>query len=129
LKLLVRQQIQHCHFDQCPLTVSLGHICIFLPKFHCEINFIEYFWGAVKKYLWDHCDYTFDVLRENMPKALASVPLERICKWEHRAWRFIDAYNTGLGAKDAQEKVKLFSSRRYTSHRRIPERLATAMDG
>lgn len=44
-----------------------GHLCIFLPKFHCELNYIEFFWGAVKKYLRDNCDYTFDALKRNLP--------------------------------------------------------------
>ncbi|EJF62740.1 hypothetical protein DICSQDRAFT_30294, partial [Dichomitus squalens LYAD-421 SS1] len=95
--------------------------CIFLPKSHCEINFIEYFWGAVKHWLQEHCDYTFETLRENMPKALRSVSVELLRKWEHQAWRCIDAYAEGLGACKAQYKVKEFSSRRYKSHRRIPE--------
>ncbi|KAF7319820.1 hypothetical protein MKEN_00764700 [Mycena kentingensis (nom. inval.)] len=107
---------------------AAGHICIFLPKYHCEINFIEYFWGAVKRYLREHCDYTFATLKENLPKAMASISVELIRKWEHRAWRFIDAYSQGLDAKDAQRQVKKFSSRKCKSHRRIPETLAAAMD-
>jgi len=116
-KSLVQEVIEEC-----------GHIYIFLPKFHCELNFIEYFWGAVKKYLRDHCDYTFTTLQENMPKALESVSVQTIWKWEHRMQRWVTAYEGGLGAKEAQKVVKEFSSRKYTSHRRIPEFSATEFD-
>jgi len=57
---------------------AVGHLCIFLPKFHCELNFIEFFWGAIKKYLRNNCNYTFDTLKANMPKALESVSLHTI---------------------------------------------------
>jgi hypothetical protein len=57
---------------------GVGHLCLFFPKFHCELNFIEYFWAQVKKILRDNCDYTFNTLKENMPKALKLVPLTSI---------------------------------------------------
>ena len=107
----------------------MGHICMFLPKYHCELNFIKYFWGAVKHYLQENCDYSFATLKLNMPKALASVPVELIQKWEHRSWRFIDAYSEGLDSHSAQLKVKEYSSQKYKSHRRIPEGLVREMDG
>jgi hypothetical protein len=107
---------------------TAGHLCIFLPKFHCELNFIEYFWGSVKKWLRKHCDYTFETLKANLPIAMSSVPVELIRRWEHRTWRFIEAYAEGLDAKDAQKKVKEFSSHRYKSHRRIPESLVQQID-
>ncbi|KIK54954.1 hypothetical protein GYMLUDRAFT_176490 [Collybiopsis luxurians FD-317 M1] len=107
---------------------AAGHICIMLLKYHCKINFIEYFWGAVKQWLCEHSNYNFATLQENMPKALDSVSVELIWKWEHRSWHFIDAYAENLDSKDALKKVKQFSSRKYKSHRRVPEQLAQVMD-
>jgi hypothetical protein len=107
---------------------NAGHLCIFLPKFHCELNFIEFFWGKVKKYLRDQCDYTFATLKENLPLALDSVQLNTIRLWEHRMHRWMEAYRSGLETNDAQMQVKKFSSTKYKSHRRIPETVAQLFD-
>jgi transposase len=107
---------------------AAGHLCLFLPKFHCELNPIEYFWGMVKKYLRNHCNYSFDGLKENLPKALDLVPIQAIRWWEHQLFRWVDAYRAVLGSVEAQLQVKQFSSRQYKSHRQIPENVATHFD-
>ena len=118
--------------EQCSLVQEVieeaGHLSTFLPKFHCELNFIEYFWGAIKRYLRENCDYTFTTLQENLPVALESVMVETIRKWEHRMWRWVDAYDGGMGARDAQLHVQKFGSRKYKSHRRVPEGVAAQLD-
>ena len=53
---------------------------------------------AVKKYLREHGDYTYTGLQESLPKALESVQLSTIRKWEHHMIQWMDAYREGKGA-------------------------------
>ncbi|KAJ3971172.1 hypothetical protein EV361DRAFT_800629, partial [Lentinula raphanica] len=71
---------------------------------------------------------TFATLQENMPKALVSVTVETIQKWEHHMQRWMNAYRSGMDVQSAQLQVQQFSSRKYSSHRRIPEAVARAFD-
>ncbi|TFL03928.1 hypothetical protein BDV98DRAFT_503387, partial [Pterulicium gracile] len=61
----------------------------------------------IKKYLRDHCDYTFDGLKASMDIALTSVPVSLIRKWERRVLWWMDTYTEGLGGKDAQVQVDI----------------------
>ena len=98
------------------IAESEGQKIIFYPKFHCEFNFIEMFWGRAKAYARENCDYTFAGLQKTVLLALESVDLEVICKFARRSFRYIDAYRLGLTGEDAERQVK-----KYKSHRRIPE--------
>ncbi|TFK81271.1 hypothetical protein K466DRAFT_578629 [Polyporus arcularius HHB13444] len=76
--------------------------------------------GLTMKCKGKYCDYTFQTLHQNMPKALQSVSVELIRKWEHQSWHFIDAYG--------RKKAKQLNSQLYLLHRCITEQLARAMD-
>ena len=39
-----------------------GHKILFLPKYHCELNYIENVWGYMKAALRKTCDYNFATL-------------------------------------------------------------------
>ena len=71
----------------------------------------------VKKYLRDHRDYTFDILKENMPKAVASLPLRTIRRCEHQMYRWM--------GQDWVPKMLRYKSvnsvLRHINHRRIPD--------
>ena len=54
-----------------------GHCCIFLPKFHCELNPIERCWAQAKRFTRSYCNYTIGSLRKNVPEGLDSFSGER----------------------------------------------------
>ncbi|KAH8793679.1 hypothetical protein DL96DRAFT_1478969 [Flagelloscypha sp. PMI_526] len=82
----------------------------------------------LKRYLREHCDYSFEGLKARMTEALASVPLSTFRKWQNRTFRWVEAYRSGLDARHAQFEVKKFSTRVYRSHRRVGEQMGSLMD-
>ncbi|RKO93975.1 hypothetical protein BDK51DRAFT_24041, partial [Blyttiomyces helicus] len=95
------------------MVTKSDHKCILLPKFHCELNPIEMYWGAAKRRLRDSTPpVTFAAFQESVSEALASVPVQHIRKWYRLASRLNDNYRKG--------QVAMFSAEMFKSHRRVP---------
>ena len=58
-----------------------GHICVYFPKFHCELNPIERVWCQSKKYTRAYANRTITQLRKIVPDRLNQVTLEQIRKF------------------------------------------------
>lgn len=104
-------------------VLARDHIFTMYPKFHCECNFIERYWGSAKRTARQDCDYSFKSLCQKLPIFLDQVPLAVIRRFARKAWRYIDAYDQGMNAKLAEFTVK-----KYKSHRRIPRNLDQRME-
>jgi hypothetical protein len=58
---------------------SRGHLCDFYPKYHCELNFIEQYWGAAKfRYRAATRSSTIKDMGTTVKESLDSVPLLQI---------------------------------------------------
>ena len=69
---------------------NAGHLVLFYPKLHCEMNWVEYYWGSCKRYARKHCTYTLAGLYEVLPGALESVPDTLVWKYWNRTQRIIN---------------------------------------
>ena len=63
------------------LITEKGHRCVYLPKFHCELNPIERVWGQAKVYSRAHTNFTLAGLRSIIDPALDSVSTDLMRKY------------------------------------------------
>jgi hypothetical protein len=98
------------------LLIERGHLSIFYPTFHYELNYIENFRAVVKQRTRDNCDYTFSGLCNAVPRVLANVLVVEIRRYAWRVFRYMDAYRTRLTGKAAEVVVKKYCSHRQISH-------------
>ena len=89
-------------------------MCLFLPKFHCELNPIERCWCHAKKYTRGHCNGSIIRLRKIVPEGLATVNRELIHRFFLTCTDYERAYSEGHTCHTIDEVVK-----KYKSHRRV----------
>ncbi|KAG2120944.1 uncharacterized protein F5147DRAFT_562768 [Suillus discolor] len=101
-----------------------GFQVIFLPKFHCELNFIKQCWGFVKRlYRTYPMSMKDSDLEINVVKVLDSVPIASMQRFAMRSQRFMDAYHRGLNGKQAAWAMK-----KYCGHRVLPDSILSKLD-
>ncbi|KAF8225733.1 hypothetical protein L208DRAFT_413992 [Tricholoma matsutake] len=108
------------------LVTSRGHICDFYPKYHCELNFIEQYWGAVKfRYRgFGTRPSNVDEMQKRVLECLDDIPLLQIRRYANRSARFIDAYSKGLTGADA-----IWANQKYHGHRVLPASILAEVAG
>ncbi|KAF9496013.1 hypothetical protein BDN71DRAFT_1390261 [Pleurotus eryngii] len=110
-----------------PLEITCklqGVKVLFLPKFHCELNFIEQCWGYAKRiYREFPASFKEADLEKNVITPLDSVPLESMRRYAWRSWRFMMFYGWGL-----DRKLAAWTSKKYQGHHVITEALMETID-
>ncbi|KNZ79979.1 hypothetical protein J132_08295 [Termitomyces sp. J132] len=103
---------------------ACGFEVLLLPKFHCELNFIEQCWGHAK------CVYHMyppsskeEDLEVNVKMALAAVPLLTMQCYTICSQQFMYTYHCGLDGKQVT-----WTCKKYQGHHVLPNSLMMELE-
>ena len=113
---------------------SQRHKCLFLPKFHCELNWIERMWGASKQFCRANCMYSIQGLRDTVPLSLSQSlddlpqagqqrsdlpvsPLYLQRRWARISRQYMAEYRKGVNGCDAIRAVTGLRTKLHARHR------------
>ena len=129
--------------EPCLLTEtinSLGHVALFTPKYHPELNFIERVWGRSKWFLRMFCTYSTKDMLRSIPQALGLLEVEQANESSHHRLRgdrfvvpqqlivkfgrisrdYVRTYATGDCVESTKEQMKLDRERKRIRYHRKP---------
>jgi hypothetical protein len=101
-------------YDKHNQQYGTKHKCIFLPKFHPELNPIERCWSRMKHHVRQVNNGTIVTLREAMAQGLSSenLPLSTIRKYCRFVHCYYEAYELGLDIVRAEKWLRQRRSHR-----------------
>ena len=109
-------------------VTNAGYYIDYYPKYHCEFNYIEMFWGAAKAWTRARCSFNFNDLVVLVPKALVNVSLTKIRKFARKSYRYMDAYRVkGSDGNSLTVQQIEYAVKKYHGHRKIPVRILQEM--
>ena len=85
---------------------AAGHLCLFLPKYHCELNPIEMVWGRAKQHQRNECWFTTVNQEQHVRRWLDLVSVE-----EMHFYRYMHFYRLGCNVTFAA-----YATRKYRGH-------------
>lgn len=100
------------------------YICIFLPKFHPELNPIERIWGRMKWHIRRFSDGKLSTLIRLMKEGLAEgiMPLTMIRRFIRLSYAYLIGYERGLDVLQTQTWLK-----KQRKHRSYSEKIDAAL--